>query len=131
MEGGDCEVGRDIGERSADDSRLGLKDCRLLVSNGLGLSFPVGPLPKGGLFDGGRLRACRRQSFSASSSDILSSNALRMQNNEVNENLYHFSKISYLKVGSAPGPKRSLNIPSTVWGKIVVSFPTSFRGHRE
>ena len=79
MEVGDCEQGRDVGEKSADDSRLGwgLKDCRLLVSNVLGLSFPVGPLPKGGLFDGGRLRACRRQSFSASSSETLSSNALR------------------------------------------------------
>ena len=59
---GDCELGREVGERSADDSRLGwgLKDCRLLVSNILGLSFPVGPLPKGGLLDGGRLRAFRR-----------------------------------------------------------------------
>ena len=80
MEVGDCELGRDVGERSADDSRLGLKDCRLLVSNVLGLSFPVGPLPKGDLLDGGRLRACRRQSFSASSSETLSSNALWKKN---------------------------------------------------
>ena len=82
MEVGDCELGRDVGERSTEDSRLGwgLKDCRLLVSNVRGLSFPVGPLPKGGLLDGGRLRACRRVWFSVSSSDTLSSNALRQKN---------------------------------------------------
>lgn len=49
----------------------------------------------------------------------------------VNENFYYFGKLLYLKMGSPPGPKCSLNIPSTVWGKIVVSFPTPFRGHRE
>jgi hypothetical protein len=49
---------------------------------------------------------------------------------DVNEISYYFSKILYLKMGSPPGPKCSLDIPSTVWGKIVVSFPTPFRGHR-
>lgn len=34
----------------------------------LGLSFPVGPLPRGSLFAGGRLRAARRVLFSSSSS---------------------------------------------------------------
>lgn len=35
---------------------------------GLGLSLPVGPLPRGALFAGGRFRAARRLPFSSSSS---------------------------------------------------------------
>ena len=42
---------------------------------GFGLSLPVGPLPRAGLFAGGRPRALRRVLFSSSSSATLSSRA--------------------------------------------------------
>lgn len=42
-----------------------------------GLSLPVGPLPRGGLFAGGRLRAALRVLFSSSSSATLSSSAYK------------------------------------------------------
>ena len=44
---------------------------------GFGLSFPVGPLPKAGRLEGGRLRAWRYCSFSSSSSATLASKAWR------------------------------------------------------
>lgn len=44
-------------------------------SKSRGLSLPVGPFPSGGLCAGGRLSAARRQLFSSSNSETLSSNA--------------------------------------------------------
>lgn len=75
--GGDTELSRDVGESAADDSRLEwkLNDWVLLPSYTFGLSLPVGPFPRGGRLDGGRLRAWRRQEFSSSSSDTLCSKA--------------------------------------------------------
>jgi len=43
----------------------------------LGLSFPVGPLPRTGLSEGGSLRAERRRLFSSSSTATRSSKASR------------------------------------------------------
>ena len=73
---GDRELVRvDEGESGDEESRL---ECRLCEwpSKDFGLSFPVGPLPRAGLFAGGKLRACRRQVFSSSSSETLCSKAL-------------------------------------------------------
>ena len=46
----------------------GSSSSRCLGTNGLALSFPVGPRPRGTRFAGGKLRAQRRLSFSSSSS---------------------------------------------------------------
>lgn len=60
---GDKELVLEEGESSLDDPP---PDCirialdAMSASNCLGLSFPVGPFPRGALVDGGRLNACRR-----------------------------------------------------------------------
>jgi hypothetical protein len=48
----------DVGESAEDESRLDWSGCEVEEegSKFLGLSFPVGPLPRTGLFAGGMLR---------------------------------------------------------------------------
>lgn len=43
-----------------------------------GLSLPVGPFPRGGLFAGGRFKAARRLAFSSSNSETRCSRAYRV-----------------------------------------------------
>ena len=62
----------DVGESSEDPALL--TDSRSVDTRGgradsrFALSFPVGPLPSGGLLAGGRFKAARRLPFSSSSS---------------------------------------------------------------
>lgn len=79
MADGDRELVRVDEESAADDSesppenrsrRLGM-----LASNDLGLSLPVGPLPKGGRSSGGHPTIFLRRAFSTSSSETLCSKA--------------------------------------------------------
>jgi hypothetical protein len=49
------------------------------LSNILGLSLPVGPLPKGGRVSGGQPTIFLRRAFSVSSSDTLCSRAYNLQ----------------------------------------------------
>jgi hypothetical protein len=74
--GGDKELALvEGGESTEDESRLECWWERVPSSMLLGLSFPVGPFPRGARFAGGKLSACRRQAFSSSSSETLSSKA--------------------------------------------------------
>jgi hypothetical protein len=59
---GETEVWREGGESALEeDPRLEVNGEALDARLGdAGLSFPVGPLPSGGLLDGGRFRAWRR-----------------------------------------------------------------------
>lgn len=68
----DCAL-VDVGESAEDPARLTASsedwDGRGGgAEDGLGLSLPVGPLPRAGLFAGGRFKAARRLPFSSSSS---------------------------------------------------------------
>ena len=85
-EEGDSGLGRDFGlladtEVVNDGSAVLVLGVELVelggreLYGGFGLSFPVGPLPKGGRLEGGRLRAWRYCSFSSSSSATRSSRA--------------------------------------------------------
>ena len=63
----------DVGESADDDLPLLLASKSVVGRGGraeahFGLSFPVGPLPRGGLLAGGRFRAARRLAFSSSNS---------------------------------------------------------------
>jgi hypothetical protein len=76
---GERELVRVDEESAIDDSepRLENKSKRLgmLPSNDLGLSLPVGPLPKGGRSSGGHPTIFLRRAFSTSSSETLCSRA--------------------------------------------------------
>jgi hypothetical protein len=69
----DCAL-VDVGESAEEPPRL--TESRAPAWDGreagadvaLGLSLPVGPLPRGGLFAGGRFKAARRLAFSSSNS---------------------------------------------------------------
>ena len=63
------------GESGEEESRPRWSSELDEASNVLGLSFPVGPFPRGGRLEGGRLRACLNMAFSSSSSAFRSSSA--------------------------------------------------------
>jgi hypothetical protein len=73
-EGDNEPVRVEVGESGEEESRLERRDWEW-PSKDFGLSFPVGPLPRAGRFAGGKLRACRKQVFSSSSSETLCSRA--------------------------------------------------------
>ena len=100
----------------------------VLDEEGLGLSLPVGPLPSGARLAGGRLRAARRALFSSSSSATLDSRAWRDdQWRFVIDGICNTD----LEVSSSSGAERSLDVPSAVWGEVVVAFASAFRRHGE
>ena len=93
---------------------------------GFGLSLPVGPLPRGRRLAGGRLRAARRALFSSSSSATLDSRAWRDdQWRFVIDGICNTD----LEVSSSSGAERPLDVPSAVWGKVVVAFASAFGRH--
>jgi hypothetical protein len=127
-EAGDREFALvDGGESAEDVSRLDWWRDWEGSSEGFGLSFPVGPFPRGGRLAGGRFSACRRQVFSSSSSDTLCSRAC----GERSTGARHGSRDrgTDLKVGGASSTECTLDVSGTVRRKIVVSFATSLGGH--
>lgn len=71
MRGGEVDWERRGDGESAIGDESPLLDAGCVkgwLSSDLGLSLPVGPLPRGARLAGGRLRAARRQLFSSSSS---------------------------------------------------------------
>jgi hypothetical protein len=76
----DCAL-VDVGESAEDPARLTESSPEDWDGRGggaddvLGLSLPVGPLPRAGLFAGGRFKAARRFAFSSSSSETRCSRA--------------------------------------------------------
>ena len=76
----------DVGE-SAEDPAL-LTTSRVVAGRdggaggAFGLSFPVGPLPRGSLLAGGRFKAARRLLFSSSNSATRCSRACEIEKSE-------------------------------------------------
>ena len=85
----------------------------------LGLSLPVGPLPRGGRLAGGRLSAARRALFSSSSSATLFSRALEEGSTEMGD---RGEGDTDLEMGSSPRAERSLYVAGPVGGQVVVAF---------
>ena len=74
----DCarvEVGESAEEPSLLAASRAVAGRAGVVGGGFGLSFPVGPLPRGSLLAGGRFKAARRLLFSSSNSATRCSSA--------------------------------------------------------
>lgn len=108
----------DDGESADEDSRLDIIFPPEVPVTGvdddsppLGLSLPVGPLPNGARFAGGKLRAARRWLFSSSSSDTRHSRAYRAL---LSGNLELEKGGTHLKMGCTTSTKCALDIAGTV-----------------
>jgi hypothetical protein len=83
----DCAL-VDVGESAEEPARLADSRAEACdgrgggAEDGLGLSLPVGPLPSGGLFAGGRFKAARRFPFSSSNSATRCSRACGRERND-------------------------------------------------
>ena len=96
---------------------------------GFGLSFPVGPLPKAGRLEGGRLRAWRYCSFSSSSSATRCSRAWVGRREVVRGRGDAINAGTDLEMSSATSAEGPLDVSGPVRGEIVVSLSAALRRH--